>query len=222
MPDLGVEEIQEIEKVSYQGDIRFTSERITPSVLGDVLSEKYGKEWLGWTPETTYQTITQDFHTEIHPINKEKLNAVKLLLLTDDFWKEWQVFAPCIKAFNHLIPHFGMADECSPGEMAWGVSEADKIRSEPFSDEVILYVRANCLNHGLVLYPDQLAFAQGDIGPQEKVIQDAWLLASKELNFVVKEDDLGIQLARLNSIRHYIKALQGESDQVLLKHEKRW
>ena len=222
MPELDVGELQEIEKTSYQGDIRFTSERVSPSVLADILSDKYDRNWLEWAPETLYQTLTQDFHTEVHPVNKEKMNAAKLLLLTDDFWKDWQVFAPVVKAFNHLIPHFGMAEECSPGEMAWAVSEADKLRVENFSDEVTLYVRANCMNHGLILYPDQLSFAQGELGQQEKVIRDAWLLASKDLTFKVDENELGIQLARLNSIRHYIKALQGESDQIVLKSEKRW
>jgi hypothetical protein len=222
MSDLGIADEQQIEKVAYTGDLRFISEKLAPSVLADIVSEKYNKDWLEWSPETLRQTVQRDFVTEIHPVNWEKLQAAKLLLLTDDFWHDWQVFAPVVKAFNHLIPHFGMAEECSPGEMAWALSEADKIRVENFSDEVTLYVRANCLNHGLILYPDQLSFAQGELGKQERIIRDAWLLASKDLTFAVKEDELGIQLARLNSVRHYLKALQGESEQIVLKHQKRW
>lgn len=213
---------QEIEKVSYQGDLRFTSPGIAPSYIGDVLSTKYNRDWMEWSYDTLYQTINQDFHTEIHPVVKEKIQAVKLLLLTDDFWKEWEVFSVCVKAFNGLIPNFTIAEELTPAEIAWAIREANKIRQEEFSEEIVLYVQAICDESGLLVYPEELSFAQKPIGDREQVIKDAWFTASKNLNFPVEETEVGIQLARLNSIRHYIRAMQGEAEQVVLKYEKRW
>jgi len=214
--------IQEIEKIAYTGNLIFTSEKIAPSVLGEVLADKYGKEWLGWNYETLYPTIENSFHTEIHPVNKEKINAVKCLLMVDSFWKEWNVFAPVVKAFNNLITNFSMMEECSPGEMAWAVSEADKIRNEDFSDEVILYIRACCHSQGLILFPEQLSFAHVVITDDVQNLKTAWESASKNLTFPVQENALGIQLARLNSIRHYLRMMQGESDQAALKAERKW
>jgi len=221
MAELQVDEL-ELQKISYTGDLRFTSAEIAPSVLGDVLSAKYNQTWLEWEGATLWQTITSDFQTEIHPVVKEKIQAVKLLMLTDDFWKAWDVFAVVVKAFNSLIPNFTMAEECSPGEMAWAVEEANSIRQEPFSDEVILYVRAMCQTQGLIIFPEQLSFAQIVVSEADKAIQLAWESASRQLTFVAQEDEVGIQLARLNSIRHYIKAMAGESEKIVLKYEKRW
>jgi len=214
--------VQEITKEALTGDLRFTSEQISPSALGDIVSDRYGKEWLNWTPETTRQTIQRDFVTEINPVNWEKLHAIKLLLLTDDFWHDCNVFAVVVKAFNNLIPNFKFMEECSPGEMAWAVSEAEKIRSETFSDEVILYIRACCHSHGLILFPEQLSFAHVVITSDVQNIKTAWESASKNLSFPVQEDSLGIQLARLNSIRHLLRVRQGESDEVAMKYERRW
>lgn len=213
---------QELEKQSYAGNLLFISEATAASVLGGVLSDRYGKEWLEWSPGTLRTTIGRDFSTEIHPAVWEKIMAVQVLLLTDDVWQEWQVFVPVVKALNNQIPNFTMAAECSPGELAWAVTEMAKIREEPYGDEVELFVRAGCLSHGLVLFPAELAFAQGPLGPEESRLAALWVEKSKGLNFPVTESADDIQMARLNAIRHYLRAMQGESDQVVMKHEGRW
>jgi len=213
---------QETLKIALSGDLRFISPEIASSVLGDILGNRYQTEWLAWAPETLRPTIQSDFHTEIHPVNWGKILAVQFLLLVDDFWSSWDNFAIVTKTFNNLIPDFKLAEECSPGEMAWAVEEANKIRQEPFGDEVVLYVRAMCQNQGLILFPEQLSFAHVVTSDAEKNLQLAWESASKQLTFAVEEDAVGVQLARLNSIRHMIRALQGESERVMLKYERKW
>jgi hypothetical protein len=214
---------QQVLPSSYSGDVRFTSPKVAPSYLGDTLSDRYNTSWLEWSPETIWQTIEQDFMTEIHPVVKEKIGAVQTLLNTDDFWREWHIFEKVCKAFNSVIPNFTMMEPCSPGEMALAVEEAAKLRKYPFSPEVIAYVRANCLSHGMAVFPVQLMFAQGGLQTElEKKVSGAWAEASTSPTFPVEEDEIGVQLARLNAIRHYIKSEQGEAEQVTLKAQKRW
>ncbi|MEN6550227.1 MAG: hypothetical protein ABFE07_29635 [Armatimonadia bacterium] len=213
---------QELEKQSLAGNLLFTSETTSASVLGETLAGKYSREWLEWSPATLRSTVERDFTTEIHPVAWEKIMAVQVLLLTDDVWQEWQVFVPVVKALNNQIPNFTMAAECSPGELAWAVTEMAKIREEPFGDEVTLFVRASCLSHGLVLFPAELAFAQGPLGAEESRLAALWAEKSKQLNFPVTESADDVQLARLNSIRHYLRAMAGESEKVVLQHEGKW
>lgn len=220
---VGADEEIKIASPSYSGDIRFTDPRIAASKLGSILIDRYGEEWLSWDPETIWQTITQDFSTAIHPVNKEKINAAKTLLMTDDFWIEWQAFEKVVKAFNNFIPSFHMMEGASPAEMAWAVEQAKIIRVFPYSQEVIAYIRANADNLGWVWLPEELRFAQPNpITDLEKQVALAWNEVSQNLNFKVEEDEVGIQLARLNAVRHYLRKMRGESEEVMMKSEKRW
>jgi len=200
------------------GDVRFTDPNIAASVLGDILTNEYGTEWLDWEPETKWQTIKMDFDTDIHPVNKEKINAVATLLLVDDYWKEWHIFEAITKALNNEITSFYMMEGCSPAQMAWSVEESSRIRVEKFDDEVAAYVRANCLNHGYVAFPMQLSFAQGDVASAlEIAVQKAWSEWSSMKDFEIQEDAIGVQLARLNSVRHYVDFMREKSNAVLEK-----
>lgn len=213
---------QEVEKLALAGDLRLTSEATAASVLGELLSDRYGRSWLEWSPQTLRPTVEADFKSQVHPVNWEKIFAVGTLLLTDDAWLEWNVFAPIVKALNHQIPSFSMSSECSPGELAWAVVEMNRIREHPYGDEVALFARASCLNHGLVLFPEELRFAQTPLGSEEERLEKLWAEKSKQLNFPVTESADDIQMARLNSIRHLIRQRQGESDQVVLKASGKW
>jgi len=214
-----VEQVPEI--LSLTGSPSFINPDVAASYFGDLLGEKYGTEWLGWEPETLWQTIKQDMHTDIHPVNKEKINAVKTLLLVDDFWTEWHIFENIVKALNHQIPSFYMMEGCTPGEMAWAVEEVALIRQEAFNDEIKAYVRACCINHGYVVFPAELAFAQEGISTDlEQAVFEAWRRASSRADFEVAEDQVGVQLARLNSVRHYVNLMREKSDGVLGKGER--
>jgi len=209
---IGEAEELELEKESaYNGLPLFTSESSSPSKLGDALAGRYGTSWLEWSPDTLRVTIEKDFRTEIHPVNWEKILAVQVLLLTDDFWEEWQAFAPICKALNNQVPDFAAAGECSPGEMAWAVEEAGRIREHPFGDEVALFVRANCMNHGFLVYPEQLSFAQGELTDQEKELKKSWEEKSKMAQMPALDESVeGVQLARLAAVQAYVKSMRGE------------
>lgn len=207
---------QPLDMLELSGDKRFIDPDIRPTVLAELISDKYDMEWLGWEPETLWQTIKQDFHTDVHTINKDKINSIKTLLMVDDFWLEWHIFENIVKAFNNQSPSFYFMEGCTPGEMSWAIEESTKIRVEKFNDEVMLYVRANCLNYGLIAIPPQLSAVRADFddiylkGLQAESM-NAWTEIKDSDDFTVDEDAIGVQLARLNSIRHYIQSMEDKS-----------
>ena len=196
------------------GDIRFNNYETHASYLADILSDRYNTEWLEWEPETLWQTIKQDFYTDIHPINREKINAAKTVLLVDDFWMEWNVFEKVTKAINNQIPSFVMLEGCAPEEMSWCIEDSSRIRINSFNDEVSLYVRANCLNAGYTLFPSQLNFAQGELTQFDRELLAQWNSHIDDMDFPVEEDAVGVQLARLNSVRHYVTMMEEKGQAV--------
>lgn len=209
--DVGASVEPELEKQSYSGNPLFTNELTQASKLGETLSGRYGHSWLEWSPDTLRVTLERDFHTEIHPVNWEKILAVQVLLLTDDSWLEWQVFFPVATALNSQVPDFGAAGELSPGEMAWAVEEMGRIREEEFGDEVKLFIRANCMNHGMLVFPEQLAFAQGPMNAEEEAIKKSWEEKSGMSPMPPFEETVeGVQLARLAAVREYVKIMDRE------------
>jgi hypothetical protein len=199
-----VPEETDFEEIKVAGIPLFAKPEIRSTFLAEKLSDKYNREWLSWEPETLWQTIELDFGTNIHPIVKEKIHAAKALLLVDDFWKEWDIFENIVKALNTQIPNFTLLEGCSPGEMAWAVKESNRLRQHQFSEEVISYIQVNCEINGLLVFPEELTFAQGEMDEQQKKILEIWKEKSGDKDFEIAEDVTGIQLARLNSIRHYV------------------
>jgi hypothetical protein len=66
-------------------------EEKAPSWYLQKLISKYDRSWFEWEPETLWDTIERDFSVSLTEEVKNKINAVKLVHLTDAFWKEWNI-----------------------------------------------------------------------------------------------------------------------------------
>jgi hypothetical protein len=198
---------------SKQADF-FSSTYSTPVELDQMLIEKYGIEWLEWEPETLWTTIQMDFATEISRSSREKINAAKLLHLSDSFWKSWDVFEKVVIAFNGLTPLFDRVQEISLGQMLHGVLQATVIRKEEFQGEVLSYIAARCKEDGLIWLPAPLDVVQEtldslnppEIVPLKDEIQERWeAIASSDFDAIeLKEDLYGIHLAKLAAADRYL------------------
>lgn len=209
-----VTEIEPLE-VTLSGEDRFVNPLVAASYLGEVLEEKYGSEWLDWEPETLWQMIKRDFVSDVHPVNKDKIGAVKTLLLVDDYWEQWNIFEKVTKAFNNQIPSFLMTEGCSPGEMAWSVEDSSRIRTDVFTDEVSAYVRSNCLDNGYVVFPGQLAFAQNGITSEsEKAVYSAMIENGGDTEAELPDNMIGVQVAKLNAVGFYVDNMKSISDSI--------
>jgi len=179
-----------------------------------LLIKKYDRDWLEWEPETLWRTIMLDFKTELDDLAKDKVNAAKTLLLTDTYWNDWTTFENATLAFNDTNPNFFQIQVPSPAQMAWSVSEANLMRpGVPFSEEVAEYARIACQQEGLVLFPDELQFAQPDPPGRLAVdIRSAWDIVKTHNTIDIVENELGVNLARLQAVREYVRekaALRG-------------
>jgi len=181
-----------------------------PDVLGNMLIERYKKAWLEWEPETLWTMIQKDFGGALGEQTKNTINAIKTLLLTDAFWKEYPVFENCIQALNGEIPDFSMTQPASPAQLAFGIEMAKRIRDNAFSDEIKSYVRAVMSDNGFTVYPSQLAFAQPVESEEVKQMKEAWEQMHRENpNFIMdplEENAIGVLFARLNAVQLYVDA----------------
>jgi hypothetical protein len=113
-----------------------------PIILDLVLLNKYGVDWLGWEPETLVAKLQEDFHTfTVADVNIEKMQACKVLHLVDDFWLRWEVFLPCVAAFNGHLADFDNMQVPTVAECMLAVDIANRIRDDvQWSGELKTYL----------------------------------------------------------------------------------
>ena len=132
-----------------------------PAALTVLLSQKFGTAWLDWEPDVLWFEITQDI-SRISEINRNRVQAVRTLLLTDGFWRAWEIFVPVALALNGTIPSFKTLQVPSLGEMMSAVEAAEIIRPQHpgFSEDVTRFIAASALEAGVWFLPAPLDFAQ--------------------------------------------------------------
>jgi hypothetical protein len=113
-----------------------------PIILDLVLLNKYGVSWLEWELETLVAKLLEDFHTPtVADANIEKIQACKVLHLVDDFWLRWEVFLPCVAAFNGHLADFESMQVPTVAECLLAVDIANRIRDDvQWSGELKTYL----------------------------------------------------------------------------------
>ena len=200
----------------------FSSIRATPRRIDQALIDRYGSEWLKWTPETLFATIREDFGTQIARVNLDKIQATALLHLSDSFWQGWEVFEKVTVAFNNVIPLFDRVQDVTVAQMLHAVREAGEIRREPYGPEVISYIAVRAREDGLLYLPPPLDFAQerlDEMNPPEsalirKEVRERWeAFHGADLHGVeFKEDLYGIQLAKLAACQLYLGSVEEDEE----------
>lgn len=179
----------------------------SPGWYSQTLIGKYDRLWFEWEPETLWSTVERDFNTSVAEVTRNKINAAKLIYLTDSFWKEWNVFEKVTQAFNDHVPDFFSVEPPSPAEVAWAVYEANRMRPNiTFSEEVSAYVQAICKDAGLVLFPEELGFAQPEpLGTLAADVRAGWQMIKELKEIEIVENEIGVNLVRLQAIRAYVE-----------------
>ena len=136
-----------------------------PMLLYHMLSDRYGKEWLQWDTDSLWLTIQRDFPGwTIHDITKDKVNALKTLMVVDSYWQDWEVFEKVTQALNNNSVRFDLVQDPSLGQMMHSVSLAGQLRERKFDEEVGRYVAAVAQYAGVEYLPKPLNFAQPFLG----------------------------------------------------------
>ena len=131
-------------------------------------------EWLEWEPDvlwfevhTTFSEILADLtggrvSATVSALNRNKLQAIKTILLNGGFFDRWEVFAPVVQALNNNIPVFHTLQRPSVAQMMCAVGMLGSLTKKTilFSDEVTRFVAACALDDGVYFLPEPLNFAQ--------------------------------------------------------------
>jgi hypothetical protein len=139
----------------------FSYHEAHPVAITIVLLEKFGVDWFEWEPEALKSEILQTFKaTSVSEHNWQKIQAIRTLTRSTNFWEEWSAFEKVIQALNNNIPRFDIAQRCTMSQMMAGVDIANQIRDESYAEEVQRYIAACSLDEGVTYLPSPLDFAQ--------------------------------------------------------------
>jgi len=122
-----------------------------PFVLDLALLRKYGPDWLQWEPEVLELRILSDFRTNsLSELNADKLQAIRVVHLRDEFWKEWQVFTPCALALSGYAPDFEVIQGLTVPQALIAVDTVSRLRAGvEWSLEVKTYLSVVHLHDGM-------------------------------------------------------------------------
>ena len=183
----------------------------SPIHLANQMNAKYGREWLGWEPETLWETIRKDYLTYPNDEAKNKLMVVKVLLANEGFWTEWEIFEKVCVTLNDRVPAFHTMEDLSVAELALAVTLASKLKKRAFGPEVQAYVASEAQEDGYVLLPEVLGFAQeklnylmqGTFG--EQILDELKAINPLALDVTDPEDPVHVQAGHLQAVAVYLK-----------------
>lgn len=181
----------------------------------------YGEQARAWEPESLWLSLSRS-DVDVPLVNRDKILAAHTLLMLPAFWWEVNIFENTVMAFNDMDVSADTTHEATPGQISWGVFEAEllftqsEIKETPeFDREPIAYTAAVLHRAGYVLAPDLLQFAQpaldrmvnGSGHVAKKDLTAAWRTLNKkpipERTF--EDNPLGYQLAQLTSVDAYLQ-----------------
>jgi hypothetical protein len=182
-------------------------------VIQGQLEALLGAGWESWEPETLWSSLNTSGVT-LSAAAKDKIQAVKTILSTNVYWRDYVAFEKVTMGLNGLQASFDSYQHPSPAMVARGLLEASSIRSSEFSDEVLRYIAVICFEAGLIVLPGPLAVAQESLdamtsrvvgGSIKGEVSRAWdaLKTSGLSDGVYGETVTGIQLARMGAIMEY-------------------
>ena len=151
-----------------------TDKRAHPLQIYDILCMRYQADWAEWEPETLWWALRRDFGP-VGEIARNKIMALRLAVLTDVPWLDWDTFENSALAWNDTIPFFGAFQPISPMQAAFAIQVLRVLRTgEEFSWEVKAYVAAILEDNGFVYAPEEWFD-----GAQGVIDRKVWLLGFK-------------------------------------------
>lgn len=185
-----------------------------------------GEEFSAWEPETLWLELERR-GLEVPLPDRAKLQAAVALVLVPSFYWDAVVFEKTALAFDHVVPNPGALEEATSAQLAWATTEAGRIvaqhgdRPRDFTHEPAVYAAVVLNREGLLVAPEELAFAQpqlerlnraGDVGLRERV-KAAWRTLDKAnlSTHAFAETPLDVQLARLAAVELHVREREAQA-----------
>lgn len=132
----------------------------TPAtILNAMMISIFGGQWYVWELETVYSELKRVAGVdELSDFIQDKLAAIIVLLTTDRFYNEWEVFENIGHAFNHNIVFPAQMQPLEAEEANWVIYEAELLDESflSFSSDVKAYLRTILHTEGIVEPVDQI------------------------------------------------------------------
>jgi hypothetical protein len=220
LDDLDLAFIEELQKIPYSTETVFSN--LNPIQMIKTLTSKYGHDWVVWdNVQTLHHAIDRDFipgfsSNQKYWVEKNFVNALKVMCHSDSFWLEYEVFEKCCHSLDKNIVMFGISQPCSPAQCLLGLKVANFIRNHEFNPEIISYVASVCEFKNLIYLPEELSIAQTSLdlkNKHPKLKEDTkriWeLLKNKNAEIVdisMNEDNqVDWQIMNIYAITQYVK-----------------
>jgi len=177
--------------------------------------------WRAWEPESIWLEL-EHLEVAVPESNRAQIMATRMLLNTDRFWYDANIFASVCATLNDEEISYEGIEDVSVAQLAWGVYEAENlIRGYdpdtilPFDREPVKYTAIQLYREGFIIAPDELSFAQVELDqlyPLEnkeicRKVKEAWAAASQYdvQDATYPETPAGVQFAKLASVKAYIQ-----------------
>ena len=131
-----------------------------PIALYILTSIKFGADWVNWPAKVVFSEIQRVFRRTVSRNNREKLNAIRVLHSTKDFWQEWEVFSAITQALNNNIVSFNVLTRPTIAQMMNAVEQAGSIKKTEYASEVVDFIAAVFIDEPVFYAPEPLDFVQ--------------------------------------------------------------
>jgi len=130
-----------------------------PLVLDLYLVQNFGPEYYEWEPETLWtEAMRVSQAPNVSEVNRNKIQAVRTVHLTDTTFQRWEVFEKIIAALNGIVPRFNVMQQPDLGQLMFGVDVMSQLRGGKFSEEIARYTASCLLTDGICYAPKPIHF----------------------------------------------------------------
>lgn len=134
----------------------FLNDDANAILLNIGLLRMFGPECYAWEPETIRSEVERELNINLSTFITDKIQAIATLLITDQFYDNWEIFEAIGKAFNHSRVYFDTMTPLNMEEATWTLLEGPLIDATPkkLSIDVKSYLDTIFRSGGLIEPPD--------------------------------------------------------------------
>jgi hypothetical protein len=133
------------------------------TVLISILIDNYGNEVLDWEIQTILLELKDDFNVTLPDINRDKIEALRISMRTDQFFNDWLMFNNTCQALAGEKVVSDTFDPATPEQLAWGIVEIGLLYGKEnipmFSEDIRKFIGVILTDNGIIKPVDVLKLA---------------------------------------------------------------
>jgi len=182
--------------------LTFLKKESTPAtVLLSIAVGKYGLDCFEWFPALLRKELHEDCDVDITDLQADKIQAAIIILTTDLFETNWQVFNVCVRLLNNEYADFETFEPLEAEFIAGAMPEIEYLRNGDedgiiFSDEVNVYAGLVFSEYGCSKAPDVFPTAimptglnDGDMKDKNEALKEMYQAKKDHLEQTIKKSE---------------------------------